>query len=37
VGVTAAWVAERRGEPAEAVGEALVSAYDRCFRAARPA
>lgn len=36
VGITAAWVAERRGEALDAVGEALVGAYDRCFRAARP-
>ena len=29
VGITAAWVAERRGMPLEALGEALVSTYDR--------
>jgi len=32
VRVTAAWVAERRGEAAAAVGDALVAAYDRVFR-----
>ena len=32
VRVTAAWVAERRGEAGDAPGEALVRAYDRTFR-----
>ncbi|HYM84726.1 MAG TPA: TatD family hydrolase [Candidatus Dormibacteraeota bacterium] len=31
VAITAAWVAERRAEPAERVGEALVDAYCRTF------
>ncbi len=36
VRVTAAWVAERRGEDPEAVGAALVAAFDRVFRTAHP-
>jgi TatD DNase family protein len=31
VGITAAWLAERRGTSAEALGDALVSTYDRLF------
>ena len=38
VAITAAWVAERRGEATEPFGEALVAAYDRAFpRTGRPA
>jgi TatD DNase family protein len=38
VAVTAAWVAERRGEEADALGHLLVAAYDRIFhRPDRPA
>lgn len=33
VRVTAAWLAERRGERPEALGEAIVAAYDRVFPA----
>ena len=33
VRITAAWVGERRPEPAEAFGASLVAAYDRTFRA----
>jgi TatD DNase family protein len=33
VAITARWVAERRGISPEALGEALVGAYDRTFRA----
>jgi len=36
VRVTAAWVAERRGEDPDAVGAGTVVAYDRTFPAARP-
>lgn len=36
VRLTAAWVAERRGEDAGALGEALVAAYDRTFPRDRP-
>jgi TatD DNase family protein len=32
VGITAAWVAERRGITPDALGDALVDAYDRTFR-----
>jgi TatD DNase family protein len=32
VEITARWVAERRGIPPDALGEALVDAYDRTFR-----
>jgi TatD DNase family protein len=32
VRVTAAWVAERRGDDPESAGDALVAAYDRIFR-----
>ena len=32
VEITARWVAERRGIPADALGDALVDAYDRTFR-----
>ena len=35
VTVTAAWVAERRGTSGEALGDGLVGAYDRLFRASR--
>ena len=35
VRITAAWVGERRGLAAEAVGDDLVAAYDRTFRGAR--
>ena len=35
VRITAAWVAERRGVVPEALGDALVAAYDRTFRSAR--
>lgn len=35
VGITAAWVAERRETTTEALGDALVDAYDRTFRPAR--
>jgi TatD DNase family protein len=31
VAITAAWVAERRGAPADALGDALVGTYDRVF------
>jgi TatD DNase family protein len=31
VRITAAWVAERRGMPIEALGDSLVDAYDRIF------
>jgi TatD DNase family protein len=34
VRITAAWVAERRGTTMEALGDALVDAYDRTFRPA---
>jgi len=33
VGITATWVAERRGADGEAFGDALVATYDRTFRA----
>jgi len=33
VRITAAWVAERRPEPVDGLGDALVGAYDRTFRA----
>jgi TatD DNase family protein len=33
VGITATWVAERRGADEEAFGDALVATYDRTFRA----
>ena len=36
VAITAAWVAERRGEAPEALGERLIDAYDRTFPRARP-
>ena len=35
VEVTARWLAEARGRPADSVGEDLVAAYDRTFRRAR--
>jgi TatD DNase family protein len=31
VRITAAWVAERRGEGLDALGDGLVAAYDRIF------
>lgn len=36
VAITAAWVAERRGVQAEALGDGLVAAYDAAFPRARP-
>jgi TatD DNase family protein len=36
VGITAAWVAERRGQDPEALGDDLVAAYDRTFRPPAP-
>ncbi len=35
VAVTAGWVADRRGVPLEALGDALVAAYDATFRSGR--
>jgi TatD DNase family protein len=35
VRITADWVATRRSEPAQSMGEALVDAYDRTFRSRR--
>jgi TatD DNase family protein len=37
VGITAAWLADRRNEDAVILGDALVATYDRTFRAAGPA
>jgi TatD DNase family protein len=37
VRITADWVAERRGIPAHELGQGLVEAYDRTFRASREA
>jgi len=37
VQVTAGWLAERRGEDPDALGEQLVTNYDRLFRSVQPA
>ena len=36
VALTAGWLAERRGDDPEALGAALITSYDRCFRAGGP-
>jgi TatD DNase family protein len=36
VGITASWLAERRGEAPDALGDRLIAAYDHTFPRARP-